>query len=253
MNQNEDVPGEGRAAGLRLPGDQEVGRPRSARSVTDAAGRVVAGGFGGAAVTADHQFTLEPRLVVLIRRLLLLPLVLRLNPVILCGRRSVEWADNDFSLRPHMLLWRRLNRLCVVRRGRAKSVPRDRRSGLRCTTISQRAAICEQRRGNKECNAFRNHHDRLTLVQSHPQKPSSARPTQLNANIEKTIATTDAQVAMVFADCMTRTLCTQQSNSVQRTVLNHGENSLRQINQPAVAALPHRGTCLPAKIRICCT
>jgi hypothetical protein len=197
------------------------------RSATDAAGRVVAGGFRGQASAANREFTLEPRLVVLIRRLLLLPLVLRLNLVILYGRRSVEWADNDFSPRPHMLLWRRLNRLCVVRRGGAKSVSRDRRSGLRCTTISQRAEICEHRRGDKECNAFRNHHNRLTLIQSHLQKPSSARPTQLNANIEKTIAATDAKVAMVFADSMTRTLCRQQSNSVQRSVLNNGENSPR--------------------------
>jgi hypothetical protein len=32
------------------------------------------------------------------------------------------------------------------------------------------------------------------------QKPSSARPTQLNAKIEQAIATIEAQVAIVFAD-----------------------------------------------------
>jgi len=38
------------------------------------------------------------------------------------------------------------------------------------------------------------------------QKPSSARPTQLNANIEQTTAATDAKVAIVFAERMIRTL-----------------------------------------------
>jgi hypothetical protein len=38
---------------------------------------------------------------------------------------------------------------------------------------------------------------------SHAQKPSNARPTQLNANIEQTTATTDAKVAIVFAERMT--------------------------------------------------
>jgi hypothetical protein len=32
------------------------------------------------------------------------------------------------------------------------------------------------------------------------QKPSSARPTQLNANIEEAIAATDAKVTMVLTD-----------------------------------------------------
>src|SRR5258708_4227180 len=148
------------------------------RSATDAAGPVVAGGFAGQASAANHEFTLEPHLFVLIRRLLLLPLVLRLNLVILYGRRSVEWADNDFSLRPRMFLWLRLNRLCVVRRCGAKSVPGDRRPGLRCATVSQRTAICQYERGNKECNSFRNHRDRLTVRQSEtrlPEKPTLAR------------------------------------------------------------------------------
>jgi hypothetical protein len=56
------------------------------------------------------------------------------------------------------------------------------------------------------------------------QKPSSARPTQLNANIEQM---TVAQVAIVFADSMTKTLWRRQSNSVQRLVLNNGESSPR--------------------------
>ena len=135
------------------------------RSAT-AAGRVVAGGFAGQAIAANHEFTLQSHLVVSIRGLLLLPLVLRLNLIILLGRRSVEWADDDFPLRPRMRLWLRLNRLRVAGRGRAKSVPRDRRSGLRCTTVSQRTAICQHQRGNKECNAFRNHRDRSTARQS---------------------------------------------------------------------------------------
>jgi hypothetical protein len=36
------------------------------------------------------------------------------------------------------------------------------------------------------------------------QKPSSARPTQPNANIEQTIAAADAKVAIAFTDLMTR-------------------------------------------------
>jgi len=61
----------------------------------------------------------------------------------------------------------------------------------------------------------------------HTQKPSSARPTQLNANIEQTTAATDAKVAIVFADRITKTFCGKQSNSVHRLVLNDGENSPR--------------------------
>jgi hypothetical protein len=45
--------------------------------------------------------------------------------------------------------------------------------------------------------------------------------------MEQTTAATDAKVAIVFADRMTRFLCRQQSNSVQRLVLNNGENSPR--------------------------
>ena len=39
------------------------------------------------------------------------------------------------------------------------------------------------------------------------QKPSSARPTQLNANRQQTAAATEARVVIVLADDMTRTLC----------------------------------------------
>jgi hypothetical protein len=49
------------------------------------------------------------------------------------------------------------------------------------------------------------HCTRITQVKT--QKPSSARPTQPNANIEQTIAAADAKVAIAFADLMTRTLC----------------------------------------------
>jgi hypothetical protein len=40
----------------------------------------------------------------------------------------------------------------------------------------------------------------------HTQKPSSARLTQLNANMEQTIAAADAKRAIAFADRMTRIL-----------------------------------------------
>jgi hypothetical protein len=42
------------------------------------------------------------------------------------------------------------------------------------------------------------------------QKPSSARPTQLNANIEEAIATTDAKVTMVLTDGITEPRCRQR-------------------------------------------
>jgi hypothetical protein len=59
----------------------------------------------------------------------------------------------------------------------------------------------------------------------HTQKPSRARLTQLNANIEPTIAAADANVAMVFTDRMTKTLDSQRSNTVRQSALNHGEIS----------------------------
>jgi hypothetical protein len=45
------------------------------------------------------------------------------------------------------------------------------------------------------------------LVQRYIQKPSSARPTQLNTKIEQTTAATDAMAAIVFVERMTRTRC----------------------------------------------
>jgi hypothetical protein len=100
-----------------------LARPRRASAA--AAGRVVAGGFAGQAAAADHEFTLELRFVGLVRRLLLLPLVLRSNPVILLGRRNIERAG-DFPLRSRLLPWPKLKRLEFLRRGRAKPVPCDR-------------------------------------------------------------------------------------------------------------------------------
>jgi hypothetical protein len=68
-------------------------------SATDAAGCVVAGGFTGQASAANHKLTLEPRFVVLIGGLLLFPAAFWLKLAIWFSRRSVDWADNDFSLR----------------------------------------------------------------------------------------------------------------------------------------------------------
>jgi hypothetical protein len=90
------------------------------------------------------------------------------------------------------------------------------------------------------------------------QKPSSARPIQLNAKSEQAIAATDARVAMVFVGTMTKSPFRQSPNSVQRLLLNHGDNLLRFIFRPAVAALPHGQTLArknphlpPLLIRIC--
>jgi hypothetical protein len=136
-------------------------RPRYASAA--AAGRVVAGGFAGQAAAADHEFTLELRFVGLVGRLLLLPLVLRSNPVILLGRRNIERAG-DFPLRSRLLLWPKLKRLGFLRRGRAKPVPCDRAPGG-CATASRRAAIGEHQHGDEERDAFRNHRNGLTVRQ----------------------------------------------------------------------------------------
>jgi hypothetical protein len=115
---------------------------------------------------ANLEFALEPGLVVLIRCLLLLPSVLRLSLDGWFGGRSAERADDDFSVRPRMLPGRRLNRLCVVARSRAESVPRGgRHSRCRRTTISQRATIREHQCGKEEQRAFRNHRDHFTALQ----------------------------------------------------------------------------------------
>jgi hypothetical protein len=119
----------------------------------------VAGGFAGQAIAADHEFTLEPHLVVLIRRLLLFKAFFGLNLAIWFGRSSLKWAEDDFTLRPRMLLGSKFERLGDVRGGGAKPVPRDRISGCGGTTVSRRTAICQHQRGHKECNAFWNHGD----------------------------------------------------------------------------------------------
>src|SRR6266404_6020335 len=106
------------------------------RSATDAAGCVVAGGFAGEASAANHEFTLEPRLVGLIGRLLLFPAVFWLNLAIWFAPGSVEGAEDDFTFRARMLFGSKLKRLGVVSRGGAKPVPRDRTSGRRYTTVS---------------------------------------------------------------------------------------------------------------------
>src|SRR5271169_2213506 len=72
------------------------------------------------------------------------------------------------------------------------------------------------------------------------QKPSSARPTQLNANSEKATTATEAKAAIVFTDGMTRTLWKQPSNSIQQLVLENGEKLPGTKKEAAVAALQHR-------------
>lgn len=114
---------------------------------------------------ANLERTLEPGLVVLIRRLLFLPWVLRAGPAGLIGRRGVERTENDLALGPCLFSGRRsLNRLGVVRWSCAQSIPRGRHRGCRRATVSQRAAIREHQRGRQEQNAFRNHRDQLTIV-----------------------------------------------------------------------------------------
>jgi hypothetical protein len=79
----------------------------------------------------------------------------------------------------------------------------------------------------------------------HTQKPSSARLTQLTANIEPTIAAADASVAMALTDRMTKTLNSQRFNTVRQSAPNHGEIGARQIMQLTVATVLHRG--MPAR------
>jgi hypothetical protein len=119
----------------------------------------IANGFAGQAIGANHEFTLEPHLVVAIGRLLLFKTVFGLNLAIWFGRGSVKWAEDDFMFRPRMLLRSKLERLGVVRRGGTKPVPRDRISPRGGTAVSQCAAICQHQRRHKECNAFQNHGD----------------------------------------------------------------------------------------------
>src|SRR6266404_933430 len=140
LNQSRNFLAKGRAAGVRWRGRHRGRKPARLcsmnRSAIDAAGCVVADGFAGEASAANHEFTLEPRLVGLIGRLLLFPAVFWSTLAIRFGRDSVEWAQDDFTFRARMLLGSKLKRLGVVRRGGAKPVPRDRTSGRRYTTVS---------------------------------------------------------------------------------------------------------------------
>src|SRR5947208_5962587 len=147
----------GRPPTARQRRGREIALCSMRRSATDAAGCVVAGGFAGEASAANHEFTLEPRLVGLIDRLLLFPAVFWLNLAIWFGPGSGEWAEDDFTFRERMLLGSKLKRLGVVRRGGPKPVPRDRTSGRRCTTVAQCTAICQHQCSSKERNGFRNH------------------------------------------------------------------------------------------------
>jgi hypothetical protein len=56
---------------------------------------------------------------------------------------------------------------------------------------------------------------RIAGNSSLPQKPSSARPTQLKARSEQATAATDARVTMAFVDIITKTPFRQPANSVQ--------------------------------------
>ena len=149
------------------------------RSAVDAIGFVVAGGFAGQAIAANHEFTLKPHLVILIRRLLLLKAVFWLNLASWFGRGSVEWTEDDFTFRARVLFGSKLERLGVVRGGGAKPVPRDRISPRGGTTVSRRTAICQHQRGDKECNAFRNHGDHSRQSEKIGEKPTLARRHEL--------------------------------------------------------------------------
>ena len=80
-----------------------------------------------------------------------------------------------------------------------------------------------------------------SAFQKHRQKPSSARPTQLNANTEEATATTDAKVAKVLTNGITEPRFRPRLNSVERLLPNQGGNPPRSILNPTVAVLPqHR-------------
>jgi hypothetical protein len=80
------------------------------------------------------------------------------------------------------------------------------------------------------------------------QKPSSARPIQLNANRQQTPAAAEAKVAIVLAVGMTRTLCGQRSNSVRQLLPENDENLPETRKGLAVTALQQEHG-LPAKTR----
>src|ERR1700682_6477618 len=65
-------------------------RGRSINGSAVGAGVIVARCFADRAAAANHQFPLQPCLVVLVGRLLLLPLLSRLNFIVSAARRSIE-------------------------------------------------------------------------------------------------------------------------------------------------------------------
>jgi hypothetical protein len=128
--------------------------------------RIAPGRFAGKAGAANHELALELRVVVLFRRLLLLPRILRLSPPVFFVRRAVERTEHDFRLRSRVRLWPKLERLLrgFLRRG-AKPVPGDRGPGRGRATASRQAAIGQHQGGKQEYGAFRNRRDRLTMRQ----------------------------------------------------------------------------------------
>jgi hypothetical protein len=94
-----------------------------------AAHHVVAGGFGGQTVGANHELAPEPRILSFIRRLLKLILVFCLSAAILSGRPGVGRAGHAFSSRAHILLWLRVRRLRFVWRDFAEPVVAQRDRG----------------------------------------------------------------------------------------------------------------------------
>ena len=80
------------------------------------------------------------------------------------------------------------------------------------------------------------------------QKPSRARPTQLNANRPQAAAATEASVAIVFLTGMTATFSKRRSHSVQRRLLNDGEKTPVPKNQ-ALWRCCNMNLVLPGKIR----
>jgi hypothetical protein len=78
-------------------------------------------------------------------------------------------------------------------------------------------------------------------VQKRRQWPSSARPTQLNTNIEDAIATTDAKVTIVLTVSITEPRCSQRLNSVERLLFYQGGNLSQLILNLTVAGVLQRG------------
>src|SRR3954452_10938642 len=145
------------------------------RSAADDARGVVARGFPRQAGLANHEFTLEPRLLDLIGGLLLCPAIPRLEFALGFGHGS--FALPFFA---RMLLGPQLNRLSVLGRRGVKAVPRGRSSGNRSTTGSQRAAICQAQGRNNQHDGFVNHGDRPWRTRS-PERCSRKPDTNRGA------------------------------------------------------------------------